>query len=459
MKPQQERISDERPLDGRSGLNPAQPRSHSSHFAWEPSAAQAGHSGTPAQADRARAIAVDVAHRLHWSQAQNRNEHYDPSLAAGDAGLAVLFGYLDRIFPDDAWDKVAHQAVLRISESIGGPAERSIGLFGGLAGWAFATWSLSRGDTRYRRARLAIEDVLFPKAAALSASLLSRYGIPVEDYDVVTGISGVGAYLLCRINDARALHTLRAIVEALVEIIERDTPSPAWFTPAEMITGRAMIGKYAEGYLNCGLAHGGPGMLSLLALVYLQDIEVRGLRSAIERMAHWLIAQGRVDRWGTTWPAAVGVKGSDPRTPGPIGWCYGNPGVAQALWLAGSALDDVGIRETATEALRSVYRRPLSRRGATSPTFCHGTAGLLQITMRLANETVLPEFFDAANNGLQQLLAFYTEDATFGYRDYDRETGPVDRIGLLEGAAGVALVLLAAASPQEPDWDRIFLLS
>jgi lantibiotic modifying enzyme len=437
-------------------LNHTHWRFHFSNIALEPPLEQPAHL---TQDNRARAVAVEVARRLQRTQGQSTNGHYDPSLAAGDAGLAVLFAYLDRIFPNDEWDKVAHQSVLRIGESLRGPAGRSIGLFGGLAGLAFATWSLSRGDTRYRRARLAIEDVMFPKAEASAAALATRYGIPVEDYDVVTGITGVAAYLRCRANDDRALQTLRAIVEALVEIVERNTPSPAWFTPAEMITGRVMIGKYPEGYLNCGVAHGVAGMLSLLAIVYREDFKVPGARSAIELMAHWLIGQGHDDRWGTIWPAAVGVKASDPCTPGPMGWCYGNPGVARALWLAGSALDDAGIRETAVEALRSVYRRPPARRGVTSPTFCHGAAGLLQITMRLANETALPEFFDAANSGLEQLLAMYNDDAVFGYRDYDRETGLADRVGLLEGAAGVSLVLLAAASDQEPEWDRIFLLS
>jgi hypothetical protein len=35
----------------------------------------------------------------------------------------------------------------------------------------------------------------------------------------------------------------------------------------------------------------------------------------------------------------------------------------------------------------------------------------------------------------------------------------VDRPGLLDGAPGAALVLLAAATDVEPAWDRVFLLS
>jgi lantibiotic biosynthesis protein len=39
------------------------------------------------------------------------------------------------------------------------------------------------------------------------------------------------------------------------------------------------------------------------------------------------------------------------------------------------------------------------------------------------------------------------------------EAGPWTGIGLLEGAAGVALVLLAATTSVEPAWDRMFLVS
>jgi lantibiotic biosynthesis protein len=414
---------------------------------------------TLANADKARAIALEVAGRLQRRQTQNANGRCSASLAGGDAGLAVLFGYLDRCFPKDGWDKIAHEAVLRIGGTVSASSDRSVGLFGGLAGLAYATWYLSQGDTRYRRARTAIEDELLPRAVILAKSLAKRFGMPVEDYDLVTGLSGVAAYLLCRVTDDRALQALRTIVETLVEIVERDTPIPAWFTPADMISAKHMKGKYPMGNLNCGLAHGMPGMLGVLALAYRENIEVPRLRSAIERLAHWLVAQRRSDRWGASWPAAVGVAASDLASPAPVGWCYGNPGVARALWIAGSVLENASLRDTAIEALQSVYHRPPSRRGVTSPTFCHGAAGLLQITMRFASETAMTDFTDGASSTLERLFELFSDDAEFGYRDADSESGLVDRAGLLEGAAGVALVLLAAASNQEPGWDRIFLLS
>jgi lantibiotic modifying enzyme len=404
-------------------------------------------------------VALEVVRRLERDQSSHTNQFYDPGLAGGDAGLAVLFGFLDRMFPAEGWDKTAHQMVQRISAGVGPSSEASIGLFGGLSGLAFALSYLSRGDTRYRRARQSIDEILLPRAVRLAESLGCSCGLPVEDFDVVTGISGVSAYLLSRLGDPVARDAMQSVVGSLVEFVRRDTPVPAWFTPAGMISGKAMVGKYPDGCLNCGLAHGVPGILSVLALAYRCEIETPGMHPAMERVANWILEQAQNDRWGKVWPAAVGVRESDRPTPGPLGWCYGNPGVARSLWLAGSVLNNTALCDVATDALRSVFSRPPLRRGAVSPTFCHGAAGLLQITMRFASDTGLQEFVEDADWTLEHLLSMFEENSAFGFRDHDHIEGLVDRAGLLEGAAGVALVLLSATSTQEPDWDRIFLLS
>jgi hypothetical protein len=46
-----------------------------------------------------------------------------------------------------------------------------------------------------------------------------------------------------------------------------------------------------------------------------------------------------------------------------------------------------------------------------------------------------------------------------GFRSLEPAGNAVDQAGLLDGAPGVALVLLAAATDAEPTWDRLFLLA
>ena len=109
--------------------------------------------------------------------------------------------------------------------------------------------------------------------------------------------------------------------------------------------------------------------------------------------------------------------------------------------------------------MEAVYRRPIDERRIDSPTFCHGIAGLLQVTLRFAHDTGLPVFSQAASELTEQLLAMYDPERALGYCSIEPGGNLVDQPGLLDGAPGVALVLLAASSNVEPTWDRLFLLS
>jgi hypothetical protein len=127
------------------------------------------------------------------------------------------------------------------------------------------------------------------------------------------------------------------------------------------------------------------------------------------------------------------------------------------LWLAGDALDSANDRELAIEAMRAVFRRPVSERRIDSPTYCHGVAGLLNITLRFFNDTGC--FANEARELVGQLMSGYRPESLLGFRNLETAGHEMDQPGLLDGAPGVALVLLAAATAAEPVWDRLFLLS
>ncbi len=50
-------------------------------------------------------------------------------------------------------------------------------------------------------------------------------------------------------------------------------------------------------------------------------------------------------------------------------------------------------------------------------------------------------------------------ESLLGFRHLETRDNHMDQPGLLEGAPGVALALLASATSAEPTWDRLFLLS
>jgi hypothetical protein len=391
-----------------------------------------------------------------------------PSLAQGDAGLALTCAYLDACWADEGWDRIGHNYLTTAA----GGAERSppvsAGMFGGLTGLAFAGWSLSRGATRYRHLLATLDDALLPQVTVQAQRLAGQTadGVSFGEFDVISGLAGVGAYLLLRREDPGAGMALETALRFLVALASDTGSRPRWWTPAHLLGDEEMAALYPYGNLNCGLAHGIPGPFALMALALSHGVVVPGVEAAIDRLVGWLAAHRADDQWGANWPYAVpltpeGLPDHSAAAYGPsrAAWCYGVPGVARALWLAGVARDRREWRNLAIEAMEAVYRRPIAARCIDSPTFCHGVAGLLQVTLRFAKDTKLPVFSEAAANLTEALLSAYEPDSLLGYRNWEPGGTRVDQPGLLDGAPGVLLALLAASTDVEPSWDRAFLLS
>lgn len=382
-------------------------------------------------------------------------------IAQGDAGLALTCGYLDRCFPTEGWDVVAHEFLVSAAQSAEGlrlpPA-----LFGGLGGLGFVSMMLSRDGARYGRLMSAIEAELVPETHLLAQTVQGRHdGLAVSEFDAISGLAGIGGYLLAHRASPAMGAALKHALQTLVELVSWPAAVPRWVTPAELHFDEQTAARYPQGSLNCGLAHGIPGPLALLAMALSDGAPVYALREAVEEVAAWIVAHRCEDSWGVNWPTMVTLPqsaGLDESSR--AAWCYGSPGVARSVWMAGAALPDDALRALAIEAMESTYRRPIPARQIDSPTFCHGVAGLLQITLRFWNDTRLPVFARAAEDLTDQILEAYEPDeALLGFRCLEPGGNRVDHAGLLDGAPGVALVLLAAATNVEPTWDRLFLLA
>jgi len=436
-----------------------------------------------AGATEVRTIALEVAARIadrgrldQALQAAPRQSqfphvmHWQPyGLAQGDAGLALFCSYLDVVQPDQGWDRVGHgflQAAVADLEALEGRV--APGAFSGLAGLAFAACSLSRGGTRYRTLLTSLEDALAIEALT-AASETARHagGGGVWQFDVISGLAGIGAYLLQRRSRPVVADALDAVLRALIHLTAPNPGSPPrWFTSQQMMADEPTARHYPHGNLNLGLAHGIPGPLALMALAHKEGVELPGLQEAIQHVAGF-IADSRVDGpYGVDWPTAIPLRAdgtwnvADAVERSRTAWCYGSPGVARSLWLAGDALGEGSWKSLAVEALEAVLRRPIPERMIDSPTLCHGVSGLLAIVLRFARDDDRAGMFVGGADALcRQLLELYAPDHPLGYYSIEPGGTRVDQAGLLDGAPGVALALLAAATSTEPFWDRLFLLS
>lgn len=387
------------------------------------------------------------------------------SLAQGDAGQALLCAQLQACFPDERWDRTGHAHLERSVTALENQGNAPTGIFSGLSGVAFAARLLGRGYG-YRHLRSVLGGRISAETLSHAAWLGGRNGMSVAAFDLISGVSGITAYLLPSGEDRLTHPALPHALRALVELALAEGPVPAWHTPADLARDPDQARRYPSGTLNCGLAHGIPGPLAMMALAAGHGAEVDGLTPAVRELADWLLEHRRNDDAGLNWPTVIPLAGDgDDLRIGPVGetsrsaWCYGSPGIARALWLAGRALADDDLCKIAVRAMEAIYRRSIRERHIDSPTVCHGVAGLLQVTLRFAHDTALPVFSDAVAGLTEQILACIDPDRPMGIADIEPAGNLVDRPGFLSGATGVALVLLAAATDQEPVWDRVLALS
>ena len=288
-------------------------------------------------------------------------------------------------------------------------------------------------------------------------------------YDLVSGLIGFGIYALEQLPRPLAIECLKQVIDRLDEIAERGPEGITWFTPADVLpdTQREM---HPKGYYDLGLAHGVPGVIAFLGRVCSLNVDGAAMlaktqakaQSLLDGAVPWLLAQKMTSRTSSVFPYFSG-SGVRP-TPSRVAWCYGDLGIAAALLTAAVCGNKAKWREEALRLARNVARRPASDYGIRDCGLCHGAAGVGHLFNRLFQGTGDPLFKEAALSWFRRTLRM--RRASQGIAGFLAiEVGPNGRwrptakIGLLEGATGVALGLLAAATNVEPSWDRMMVVS
>ncbi|MFI9845149.1 lanthionine synthetase C family protein [Nonomuraea sp. NPDC051941] len=286
----------------------------------------------------------------------------------------------------------------------------------------------------------------------------------VAEYDVIRGLTGLGAYLLRRDPDGEAL---RAVLEYLVRLTEpvkdHGETLPGWWSPSSP-DGRPHP-DFPGGHANFGLAHGIAGPLALLGLAARRGITTPGQLKAMLRILEWL------DQWrndtgtGPRWPYWINrnhLRAGHRELHGPQrpGWCYGTTGLARAQQLAALAMGDTPRLNMAGHAVAQALADPAQRAATADVSLCHGHAGMAHLTTR-----VIANAYPATATHLRTLTPVLLEEVL------PPRTEPQDVVtallggtagpALLEGAAGVALAILAPAAGTLPHsgWDTCLLIT
>jgi len=380
----------------------------------------------------------------------------DPSLGRGQAGLALLYTWLARTGRMPQADVLARQCLDQAIEALSTQAMNA-SFYGGFTGVAWATDLVDRlldpdaGDRGE-----AVDDALL--------RLLSRDDRWSASYDLIVGLTGLGVYALQRLPRPVATECLRQVVERLHDCARRDEHGLYWWTPPAEILDEEDRKRYASGRADLGVAHGVAGPIALLGGICGAGVEQATARTLLEGAVSWLLAHSVPTAAGPTFP--VWVAPAFQPSPARCAWCYGDPGIAAALMLAARGVGDAGWEQAAVALACRAAERPASATGVVNANFCHGAAGLAHVYNRMYQASGEPTLGRGAMFWLERTLGFYRQarDAGGSWVQGNWDPGRRERwtwtgIELVEGAAGVALVLLAAATSVEPTWDRMFLVS
>ncbi|MGE6537961.1 lanthionine synthetase C family protein [Bacillus luti] len=393
---------------------------------------------------------------------------WDPiTLSHGYPGTIMLFAELDRQFPEEGWDLIAHSHLIEIQKAIEKQGVNSISMFGGVSGIAYATSYASRNYERYHIFLKKLNEFVLSQLHLVLNYQKEECGVHPFMYDTIQGATGVGRYLLQNIQLESNLEALKKILNCFInmsnDIEVNGEVVPGWYVPyANQFLETDKI-LFPDGNFNCGHAHGIPGPLSLMALAIEQGIEVPGQKQAIRKMIDWLI------RWQDegSWPARLSFKEvvNDQAYhvyPKRKGWCYGNPGVARALYLAGRSLKDQKSMKIALSSYQDTLLQSEEEWDLASPTFCHGRAGLLQMSIRMAKDENGEVSMQSIIKLIDYVMDAYDPQAPFGFKDLqsnEQTSNELNKVGLLEGVSGVLLTLLSLSAVEEPWWDGVFLIS
>jgi lantibiotic biosynthesis protein len=383
------------------------------------------------------------------------------SLARGWTGIGLACGHMDRCFPDEGWDSLAYVYLKEAVSSLADIETPPLGLLTGLSGIAFTARYCSHGGTRYKRLLTSIDQRIEADTLALCEFVSGLSGMSTAAFDAVSGLAGIGAYLLSRKDSSSNDHSLDLVLSTLQDLILHAGSLPRWHTPAQLIASEVMRSNFASGNLNLGMAHGLAGIVAFLGLATTFGLATAGSIDALRTASQWMVANSFIDEFGPDWPPAVSLDAdtNTHRTGNHASWCYGSPGIARSLWIAGIALDDTQLREFAVDAIRAALSRPDFKKGLPSGTFCHGWAGLLQVTQRFWLDTRCLTFVRWQASIIEALLNRSSNDHPLLFADVQFDGQSVFHPGLLDGATGAALVLLGQFTHVDPSWDRVFLLS
>ena len=404
-------------------------------------------------AEEARQSILAVAEDLRDSQWSPERLHH--SLAGGSAGVAIYYHELAQQWPHSDFlelrDRYWNEAIDGLARFPSVP-----NLYTGFTGVGWLSAFLGPYDTGQER---EAEDEAHEELEGTLLECLATIQDPAN-YDLINGPAGWALYSLERWPRPRAARALELIVDFFERRAERVPQGIRWHTPPELLPEWQRENS-PLGYYNLGLSHGMPGVWALLSQTTVRGIRPQASEALLEGAIRWGLSQQIETSGSLSFPSTVAEN--RPAQSSRLAWCYGDLGIAAALFVAGQVTGRTAWTAAALAIARRCAKVKRRQSGVVDPGLCHGAAGIGHIFNRFYQATGVHLFARAARTWLQTAMNMRLDHGggPGGYAAWRHVPKPgwVPMAGLRDGSAGIALALLAAIGGREPQWDRFLSIS
>lgn len=391
-------------------------------------------------------IREKVEEALHkiYSELETEGPGGPPGLLSGRAGKALFkFHYLTYFGAPDVVERMGDEVQLVAEGAVACPIPTFCSGTSGIR-W-FYRYLVTSG-------LLDEEDYSFLKGEdAFTSQALTM--LDKGNYDFLHGAVGLGHEFLLD-TERPPDGFFSEFLSVLAKLKERSASGG-------IVPAYNFVEDYVEPFkVNLSLSHGLASILKFCLECFNADVCRRASGEMAWNLISYLMERINDDTDLGYFPGTV-----DERAPQPGGcrmaWCYGDLGIGYVLYLAGIAFGDVMLVDFAMEVLRhATQRRDFRRTGVYDAAVCHGAAGIAHIFGKAGHLTGDPHLKEAAEFWIRKTLDMGVHsDVPSGYKKYNALNDTFEKeTGLLEGSAGIGLVLLSHLTG-DFRWDACLMLN
>lgn len=370
-----------------------------------------------------------------------------PSLYIGKSGMVLLHSVYYQIYGGESLRKTYEKSLSEVIEILEDQHSLQSGICTGLSGVGWLIHYL----TKKRLFELDADDFL----EDLDTLLIENIPFQVKNlfYDLLHSSLGIGFYLIKR----KRFKAVEQIVAGLYETA---------IVTDEEIKWQRFDDYHAKAFIyDLGLAHGNAGILNFLSLCYENEILTEKVHYLLKGLIRFFLNNKRSLTQSPTYFVSSELKSIYPERRADrtsrLAWCYGDLGITYTLLLTAERMDDnILYTETIHMLLTIAKRRYPAYTGIEDAAFCHGTAGVGYIFLKLYQKTKNTEFLSTAEYWAEQTINLgNTEGGSCGYLFALDHKSMQNCNDLLNGLMGVNLFLLSLKHADiTSDWSECFFL-